>query len=186
MSHYIADMLITHLRTLIRELGTDDGLIGPSIYDTAQVIRMAPPADGHWDALNWLISQQQPDGGWGDSAFPLARDVPTLAVLLALHKYTTRAREREIIRAGVAFLWRHAAYHWSNPLPDALPVAVELLVPRLVEEAIAVGLDVPRESYTALFTFGQKRRRMLAQATMRKGIPRCIPGRRGGPPPTQP
>jgi hypothetical protein len=171
MSHYVAEMLITHLRTLIRDLGKDDGLIGPSIYDTAQVLRLAPPADGVWDALNWLISQQQPDGGWGHPAFPLARDVPTLAVLLTLHKYTTRAHEREIIRAGVAFLWRHAAYHWSSTLPDALPVAIELLVPRLVDEAIAVGLDVPRAPYVALYASGQKRMRTLANIPMRKGIP---------------
>jgi hypothetical protein len=171
MLDYVPDMLITHLRSLIDDLGKDGGLIGPSLYDTAQVIRMAPPEGGVWEALDWLIAQQQPDGGWGDPAFPLARDVPTLAVLLALQKYTTRARERETIQAGVTFLWRHAAKHWSSPLPEALPVAVELLVPRLVEEATALGLDVPREPYAALVAFGQKRMRMLVQQPMRKGIP---------------
>lgn len=162
MSSYVSEMLLTHLRDLTSQLGSDGGLIGPSVYDTAQVLRKAPPPEGVWEALEWLITQQQADGGWGDPAFPLARDVPTLAAILAIHQYSTRVHEQKVINAGIQFLWQHAFQHWSIHLPEALPVAIELLLPQLVNEAIEAGLDVPTGPYTALFSFGQKRRRVLA------------------------
>src|SRR5688500_10647033 len=123
--NHVVTMLCTDLRALISDLGKDGGLIGPSIYDTAQVIRLAPPASGGWQTLNWLIEQQQPDGGWGDPNMPRARDVPTLAVLLALHTYATRVHHRKIIQAGVSFLRRHASI-WAGAPPDDLPVGIEL------------------------------------------------------------
>jgi hypothetical protein len=162
MSSYVSDMLLTHLRDLTSQLGSDGGLIGPSVYDTAQVLRKAPPPEGVWEALEWLITQQQADGGWGDPAFPLARDVPTLAAILAIHQYSTRVHEQKVINAGIQFLWQHAFQHWSIHLPEALPVAIELLLPQLVNEAIEAGLDVPTGPYEALFSVGQKRQKALA------------------------
>ncbi len=47
--------LIAELRTLIGELGKDGGLISPSVYDTAQVLRYYPPKEGVEPALHWLI-----------------------------------------------------------------------------------------------------------------------------------
>jgi hypothetical protein len=58
MQHHVVDSLLTELRSLIQNLGQDGGLIGPSIYDTAQVIRLAPPASGVQHTLHWLVSQQ--------------------------------------------------------------------------------------------------------------------------------
>src|SRR5690348_10502098 len=113
MQHRVVDALLTELRSLIQDLGRDGGLIGPSIYDTAQVIRLAPPASGVQHTLSWLVSQQQPDGGWGDPAIPFARDVPTLAALLALHLYANCAKDHAIIQAGQKFLWQHAQ-HWAG------------------------------------------------------------------------
>lgn len=42
----ITDILLTDLRHLIADLGKGGGMISPSIYDTAQVLRMAPPGRG--------------------------------------------------------------------------------------------------------------------------------------------
>ncbi len=170
MQNYVVEMLLTDLRPLIRNLGKDDGLIGPSVYDTAQVVRLAPPPSGVWQALNWLIDQQQPDGGWGDPTIPRARDVPTLAALLALHTYATRAHDRKIVQAGLAFLRRHVSV-WSGPLPDDLPVGIEILLPRLLDEANEAGLNVPRAPYAALIELGQRRQRMLANSPVRPGTP---------------
>jgi len=78
-----------------------------------------------------------------------ARDLPTLAALLTLHLYAISAHDRKIIQSGLAFLWQHAPV-WAGPLPDALPIAIELLLPRLLEEAQAAGLDVPRAPYAVL------------------------------------
>lgn len=170
MQHHVVDSLFTELRSLIQNLGQNGGLIGPSIYDTAQVIRLAPPASGVQQTLHWLVSQQQPDGGWGDPAFPRARDVPTLAALLALHLYAISALDRKIIQSGLAFLRQHAPI-WAGPLPDALPIAIELLLPRLLEEAEAAGLAVPRAPYAGLIALGERRRRMLAELPARASTP---------------
>src|SRR5690349_7476413 len=119
----ITDILLTDLRYLVRDLGKDGGLIGPSVYDTAQVLRMAPPAEGVRLALDWLLVQQQPDGGWGDPAVPRTRDLPTLAAVLALHTHSRQYPEaRAMIQTGLAFLYRQAP-HWNGPLPDDIPVA---------------------------------------------------------------
>lgn len=164
----MTDLLITDLHYLIRDLARGGGMIGPSIYDTAQVLRLAPPAEGVWPAVHWLIDQQQPDGGWGDPAVPRARDVPTLAAILALHTYSSAHADHERIAAGIAFLHQQAT-HWPNPLPDDLPVGIELLLPALLEEARAAGLEVPFNQYQPLVTLGQRRRTLIASLPLRPG-----------------
>ncbi len=52
------ELIIAHLRLVLGGLGSDGGHIGPSVYDTAQALRLAPPAEGPWEALDWLIAQQ--------------------------------------------------------------------------------------------------------------------------------
>jgi hypothetical protein len=164
----ITDILITDLRHLVRDLGRDGGLMSPSIYDTAQVLRLAPPAEGVWPALEWLLAQQQPDGGWGNPAVPRARDVPTLAAVLAIHTHDLRRRSRAAIERALTFLHRQAE-HWAGPLPDDLPVGVELLLPTLLDEAKAAELNVPVDQYAGIIALGRKRRRMIASLTLRPG-----------------
>jgi hypothetical protein len=162
------DLLLTDIRALVADLGTAGGLMGPSIYDTAQVLRLAPPDEGVWPALEWLVAQQQHDGGWGNPSVPRARDVPTLAALLAIQAHDRRRSFGALLARGLAFL-RRQSQHWAAPLPDDLPVGVELLLPRLLEEAAAAGLQVPAEQYSALIALGHKRRRLIAGLTLRPG-----------------
>jgi hypothetical protein len=168
MQNHVVDMLLADLRVLVRDLGKDGGLIGPSTYDTAQVLRLAPPATGIQQTLDWLVAQQQPDGGWGDPAIPLARDVPTLAAILALRMYALSPADHKVVQAGVAFLRQHARI-WEGPLPDELPVGIELLLPRLLDDAEAAGLIIPREPYADIIALGRQRRRMIAQVVVRPG-----------------
>jgi hypothetical protein len=168
MQHHVVDSLLTELRSLIQDLGQDGGLIGPSIYDTAQVLRLAPPASGVQQTLDWLVSQQQPDGGWGDPAIPFARDVPTLAALLALHLYARSAGDRKVIHAGLAFLQQQALC-WSAGLPDALPVGAELLLPRLLDDAENAGLAIPRAPYAGIIALGKRRLAMIADLPIHPG-----------------
>jgi hypothetical protein len=160
-------ILLADLRYLLEQLGEDGGLTSPAIYDTAQVVRLAPPATGVWPALEWLLAQQQPDGGWGSPGVPRARDLPTLAALLALHARGTRREARDAVRQALSFLRRQANV-WAGPLPDDLTAGVELLLPRLREEAEAKGLDVSLQPYRALITLGAKRREAIAR--LRPGI----------------
>jgi hypothetical protein len=158
----IVELLTMDLRHLIADLGRDGGLISPSIYDTAQVVRLTPPAEGVWPALNWLIDQQQADGGWGDPVVPRARDVPTLAAVLALSVHQQRRAVRESLQAGVAFLRRQAAY-WSGPLPEDIPIGIELLLPALLDEAARQGIALPTRPYAELIALGARRRALIAR-----------------------
>lgn len=158
----IIDILLRDLRSLIRNLGKDGGLISPSVYDTAQVLRLCPPQQDVWPALDWLLEQQQTDGGWGDPAAPLARDVPTLASVLALHTYGNRKATHDAAREGMAFL-RRQVEQWRQPRLDDLPIGVELLLPKLLDQVAALGLELPRELYATLVALGNHRRSLIAQ-----------------------
>jgi halimadienyl-diphosphate synthase len=130
---YSIDALLTELRTLIANLGKGGGCISPSIYDTAQVLRLYPPQEDRQAALAWLRAQQQPDGGWGSPAAPYTRDVPTLAAVLAMHTYSQDQKARAAIDAGLTFL-RRQAEQWTELPIDALPIAAEMILPYLLEE----------------------------------------------------
>jgi hypothetical protein len=157
------DLLITDLRHLVGDLGKDGGLTSPSIYDTAQVLRLAPRSEDAYATLDWLLAQQQADGGWGNPAISLTRDVPTLATVLALNMYGNRASTYETaLQAGLAFLKRQAP-QWRAPLSDDIPSAVELLLPRLLEDAAAAGLNLDQEPYTDLIRLGHRRRQLIAR-----------------------
>ena len=157
------DLLITDLRHLVSDLGKDGGLTSPSIYDTAQVLRLAPASENTCATLDWLLAQQKADGGWGNPAIPLTRDVPTLATVLALSRYENRASNTDsALQAGLAFLARQAP-QWRAPLSDDIPSAVELLLPRLLEDAAAAGLNLDQAPYSDLIAFGRRRRQMIAR-----------------------
>jgi hypothetical protein len=164
------DILLTDLRYMITDLGKNGGLIGPSVYDTAQTLRFAPPREGTWPALEWLLKQQHPDGGWGDPRTPMARDMATLAAVLALRMHATRKATRVAIDAGVSFLRRQSA-QWAGPLPDDIPLAAELVLPSLLDQAREQGIALPEEPYAALIAFGAKRRRMMAKLQISPGTP---------------
>jgi len=153
------DILLADMRASIAELGRDGGLMTPSIYDTAQVLLLSPP-NSSGPAVDWLLWQQAGDGGWGEADVPLARHTPTLASVLAL-----RAFERDDARAavgkGLEFLSRHAD-EWRAPLPEDIPVGVELLFPRLVDNAATLGVAIRRDPYQALFALGDRRRALIA------------------------
>jgi len=164
----IVDILLSDLRSLITNQGKDGGWISPSVYDTAQVLRMHPPQQGVWPAVDWLLSQQQVDGGWGDPATPLTRDVPTLASVLALHNYDNLKATHEAKQAGLAFLRRQVG-QWWQPRLDDLPIGVELLLPYLLNEAAALGWELPREPYAKIVALGEQRRWLIARLQFSAG-----------------
>lgn len=157
----LREIVLTDLRFQIAELGRDGGMMNSSVYDTAQVLRLAPQSDAQrWSALQWLLDQQRDDGGWGSPAAPRARDVPTLACVLALLPYANRRSTRAAVDRALTFL-RRQAIQWAGPPPEDLPVGTELLLPHLLDEAADRGLDLPEKAYASLRSLGRRRRRMI-------------------------
>lgn len=153
------DLLFADLCASIAELGRDGGLISPSVYDTAQVLRFHPPDHDINAAVEWLLSRQQADGGWGDPGTPLGRDVPTLATVLLLAEQNG---PRDIIEAGIAFIQAQSSL-WGDPLPMDIPIAAEVILPRLLDDARKLGLALPESPYAALRATGVKRRKIIAE-----------------------
>lgn len=151
---------LTPLTSVILELGRQGGAVTGSVYDTAQPLRWNPPSDPQ-PVLSWLLQQQHADGGWGDPAVAYCRDVPTLAAVLALYAIDPQ-RYATQMEAGLAIV-RDNAEQWSNPHPTHLPVAVEWILPRLLDEAAAHGLLPSTPAYQTLRSLGATRRQRLAR-----------------------
>jgi len=150
------DLQLAELQSLMADLGKAGGLISPSIYDTAQVLRLYPPPEGPEPTLDWLLQQQQADGGWGDPSVSYARDVPTLATILALHAHRSTRPAQAAIDAGMAFL-REQADQWAVLPIDELPVATEMILPRLIQDANLAGLFIDPAPYATLFTLRDRK-----------------------------
>ena len=162
MNHSIAPIL-DELRQVLRRLDSDGGLLTPSIYETAQVLRFCPDAFVAGDVAEWLLCHQEADGAWGDPAAPLYRAVPTAAALLALVEHgPATTRTHHAIAAGCE-AFAALAHHWQPPLPDDMPIAAELVLPRLLDDARRIGLRLPATGFTALRRLGQRRRHLIAQ-----------------------
>ncbi|MFE3585174.1 prenyltransferase/squalene oxidase repeat-containing protein [Streptomyces vinaceus] len=160
---------VARLRTLTQALGSGGGQISPAVYDTARALALSStdtPTRQH--RLQWLIAQQQPDGGWGSPHIPRARDLPTLAAVLALHDHPSAQAS---YRKGLDFLHEHARCHWAAPLPQDLPVGLELTLPALLREAARQGIRLP-DVYAPLHTLGKIRRRIIgARSPQGPGTP---------------
>lgn len=165
----IVDILIRDLQDLLSSLGKNGGAIGPSVYDTAMVGRLAPPREGPDPALDWLLTQQHPDGGWCAPRYPIGRDLPTLAAVLALRDRRTDPRSREACAAGLAFL-RKQSSQWTT-IPDDLPIALELTLPALLAEAVRLGVDISPDPYRLLASVGEEKRRYLTPVPLTPGTP---------------
>jgi hypothetical protein len=164
----VVEGITTRLRALLLDLGKGGGVISPSVYDTSHLLRLRPPA-ALQQGLDWLRARQEADGGWGPvRGSSLARHVPTLAALLTLRSQQEATGAAASIRAGIDFL-RSRAGDWEGNLPDDIPVAAELILPVLLHEAAARGLDVAEAPYASVAALGARRRKLIAQLSPRAG-----------------
>src|SRR5688500_5622615 len=97
-----AARLITQLNAALHVLGTQGGLMTPSVYATAQVPRFTPPGEAR-PTIDWLMRQQRADGGWGSDAMPLGRHIPTRAAVLALRNTSDSPESRKAVEGGLEF-----------------------------------------------------------------------------------
>lgn len=160
--------LLDELYELVGALGVDGGMVSASVYDTAVVLRYAPPKEGVASALKWLLDQQQKDGGWGPATTMLTRAVPTLAAVLALHHYRGVINSETAVRKGLAFL-EGQAHEWHNLDIDDIPIAAELILPKLLREAEDENIVLDKSPYQELFLLGQKRLERIQAARPKAG-----------------
>jgi halimadienyl-diphosphate synthase len=161
-------LLDQELLALVVAIGKDGGMASPSVYNTAQVLRLYPPTESG-ETLAWLIGQQKGDGSWGDSTAPFAADVATLAALLALQRAQHHAAARAALKRGAAYLRALA------PLPrlrqEALPVAAELILPTLLSQARQAGLELDQGRYLPLIALSKRYLRKIAGRQLPAGSP---------------
>lgn len=150
------DSLIGELIALISDLGKDRGSIGPSVYDTAQSMRFLGPGDAA--SVDWLLSEQSDDGGWGDQHSPYARAVSTVAAILAINSFGKQYRTE--IDRGLAFMADQSEI-WENLRVDDFTVALEIILPRLVADANRMGLFIDPLPYVEVDKLGRKKLAMI-------------------------
>lgn len=157
-----SEHFLVELKNVIRDLGRDGGSMTPSVYETAQVLRFCPNLVEVDKVVDWLLRCQQPDGGWGEVGAPLYRPVPTLAAILALRDYRSHERVRQACSAGQRYLEEQ-----DQPIEAAdgeyLPVAIELILPRLLDEAEEKGICLSRTRFRHLEELGERKRSLLTQ-----------------------
>ena len=117
--------------------------------------------------------------GGATPALPLIRDVPTIAALLTLSKYRTGYWVDNAILAGLHFLEKHQKF-WDDELSEDLPVGIELIIPMLVAEVEATGLDLPTDHYKNLEPVAKQKIAQLESLDFGAATPPTFLGRLGG------
>jgi halimadienyl-diphosphate synthase len=138
------DTDIVHLLTCLKP---DSSSMDSVAYDTAWVARLSPqfPKQGFDEALPWLRHHQHPDGSWGSEVLHYHdRIISTLSAMIALHNAGRSVDDERRIRQGAAFLWRENGrlHHDANDT-----IGFPILAYSLVNEAVDLGLDIPRDLY---------------------------------------
>ncbi|MCP4130883.1 MAG: hypothetical protein GY754_07860 [bacterium] len=148
----ISQMLIKDLRNTLSSLNTSEGSMSASLYETARALCFRP--NNIHETLDWIISRQKNDGGWGLPACEISRDVPTLAAILALHRFGAAEKTKTAAQAGLEYLGKSAGKWLANEEP---PNGAELFIPGMVKDAKEAGLSIPHEQYAALIEMGGNR-----------------------------
>jgi len=168
--HSIIDDSVKELQLHFANLGADGGQISPSIYDTAQLLRLYPQQTDRTATVEWLLTQQQADGGWGDANVPLSRTVPTFASLIALHAYRQDCRVKCALVGAQEFLQTEQT-RWAVLNVDELPIATEMILPYLIGVADEQGLSVDRAAYEAIYRIQQQKLKLIEGKKFRPGSP---------------
>lgn len=132
----------TDILALLGTLGS--GKISGVAYDTAWVARLSKhyPEYGFDTCLEWLRRSQNEDGTWGAPLLHYHdRFASTLAAIVALREAGQGSRDKRRVKRGETALWKLVSRLGRD---DSDTVGFPIVSASLVEDAVALGLDVPR------------------------------------------
>ncbi|MCC7206444.1 MAG: hypothetical protein IT323_04010, partial [Anaerolineae bacterium] len=153
-------LLATEVRAILKDLGK--GRTDGVAYDTAWVARLARSyaSPVFSDALTWLRQNQYDDGTWGA---PLVqyhdRFISTLAAIVTLREGGRDPRDARRVQRGEDALWRVVG---RLGMDDSDTVGFPVLSVALADEALALGLDVPRPPIRFAEPYRRKVKALLA------------------------
>lgn len=143
------------------------GEISMSPYDTAWVARV-PALDGSHGpqfhrSLQWIIDNQLPDGDWGEPSLFLGYDrvCNTLACVIALKTWGVGAQN---VERGIQFLQSNI-YKMEEDDANHMPIGFEIVFPAMMEDAKALGLDLPYDA-TILQQISAEREKKMKKIPM--------------------
>nr|QMW69081.1 terpene synthase 1 [Callicarpa americana] len=138
--------LVEIIRSMLQNM--DDGEISISPYDTAWVALVADIGGSGQpqfpSSLEWISSNQLPDGSWGDRNTFLAHDriINTLACVIALKTWKMLPDKCD---KGISFIRRNI-YKLEDENEEHIPIGFEVALPSLIEIAKKTGIDIPNDS----------------------------------------
>lgn len=154
--------LLQEINLLIDNLGK--GKIAGVAYDTAWVARLANryPNYGFEQSLEWLRRNQYEDGTWGASLLHYHdRFTSTLAAIVALREAGNGARDERRVKRGEAALWKIVSRLGRD---DSDTVGFPIVSMALAQDALELGLDVPRPPIRYAAAYRKKVDKLLAQS----------------------
>ncbi|KAA8543243.1 hypothetical protein F0562_021262 [Nyssa sinensis] len=138
-----------HVNFIRSMLGSmDDGEISISAYDTAWVALVEDIRGSGTPqfptSLEWIASNQLPDGSWGDRYIFSAYDriLSTLACVIALKSWNLYPEKSE---KGMIFI-KENIYKLEGENAEHMTIAFEVAFPSLIEIARKLDIEVPDDS----------------------------------------
>src|SRR5690606_34186270 len=154
--------LLQEINLLIDNLGK--GKIAGVAYDTAWAARLANryPNCGFEQSLEWLRRNQYEDGTWGASLLHYHdRFISTLAAIVALREVGSSARDERRVKRGEAALWKIVSRPGRD---DSDTVGFPVVSMALAQDALELGLDVPRPPIRYAAAYRYKVDKLLSQS----------------------
>ncbi|MBA3874463.1 MAG: hypothetical protein H0X30_35485, partial [Anaerolineae bacterium] len=153
--------LVSEIQVLLQNLG--QGKIRGVAYDTAWVARLAHryPGNGFEECIEWLRQNQYDDGTWGASLLHYHdRFASTLAAIVALKEVGNKVEDERRVKRGENALWKLVGKLGRD---DSDTVGFPIISASLSEDAVDLGMNIPRPPVRYAAAYRKKVQSMLAQ-----------------------